>query len=215
MPQAALSYNALEARLITGRVTGSEDKNFSVHVGNTFYDAAPAAGCLLEPAVNDIVLLARLENGANVILSVLFRDDTAPARLNLPADSAVHCPGRLALRAADSLNLESGRCMNLTSKDMDVAADKATASITRVNTLFDTAEFCCRALTSFGQNALSVFHSFTQCLGRSQRMVEGADETRCAESTLIASENATVMSKNNLTMAKDTSRTDARLIQLG
>ena len=215
MSQTALSYDAMEAQLFTGRVSGGEKGAWRVLAGNALYEASLAASCLLEPEINDIVLLAGLENGQSIILSVLFRAEGAQARLNLPQDSAISCPGRLALRAAAGLELESGQELNLKSESMNLAAKEASAQIAKASALLDTAQLCCRALTTFGHNALTVFHSLTQCLGRSQRLVEGADETRCAESTLVASENATVMSKNQLNLAEETARTDAKLIQMG
>jgi hypothetical protein len=57
--------------------------------------------------------------------------------------------------------------------------------------------------------------SLTQCLGSSRRMIEGEDETRAGSSTLMVTENATLMAKNGLTLVEDTARTDAKLIQLG
>ena len=46
-------------------------------------------------------------------------------------------------------------------------------------------------------------------------MVEGSDETHCANATLVAEEKTTVMSKDSLQLAEETARTDAKLIQLG
>ncbi|MDR3176386.1 MAG: DUF3540 domain-containing protein [Desulfovibrio sp.] len=215
MAQPAFLFEELQARLFTGTVISAGDNLFRIHVGNVLHEATLAASCLLEPRENDVVLLAALENDADVILSVLFRDETATARLLLPQDSAVECPGKLTVRGASSLDLQSGKTLRLESEDLNVSAMNAAATVAKVNTIFDTAELCCRALTTFGQTALSAFRSFTQCLGESRRMVEGVDETRCASSTLVADETATVMSRNTLALAEETARTDARLIQLG
>ena len=215
MAQPAFSHETFEARLVTGRVTGLGDGTFHVLAGNAFHEASLAASCLLEPGENDIVLLACLENGAEVILSVLFHDETAAARVLLPKNSALECPGELTVRAASALDLQSGRALRLESESLDVSAMSATAAIVKVDTVFDTVKLCCRALTTLGQAAVSAFRSFTQCLGESRRMVEGSDETRCANSTLVADESAVVMSKNSLTLVEETARTDARLIQLG
>ena len=215
MAQPALFHEALEARLVTGRVVGIGEDTFCVLTGNAFYEAPLAASCLLAPRENDVVLLACLENGTEVILSVLFHDESATARVLLPKNSAIECPGELTVRAASSLDLQSGQALRLESENLDVSARNATAAIVKVNTVCDTAEFCCRALTTLGQAAVSAFRSFTQCLGESRRMVEGSDETRCKNSTLVADENATVMSKTSLTLVKETARTDAKLIQLG
>lgn len=215
MAQPAFFHESLEARLFTGRVTGVENSGFRVLAGDGSYEAPLAASCLLQPRENDLVLLACLENNDAIILSVLYHDPTAPARVRLPRNSAIECPGELAVRAASSLDLQSGQSLRLESEDLKVSSATASMAALKVNTVFDSAEFCCRALTTLGQTAVSMFRSFTQCLGESRKMVEGADETRCADSTLVAGETATVMSKNSLNLTKETSRTDAKLIQLG
>ena|GEM_PF-1278816 len=215
MTLPAIFHETFEARLVTGRVFRAEETVFRVVAGNATHDASLAASCLLAPRENDVVLLAMLEDGAHVILAVLFREETAPARLRLPENSAVECSGRLTLRGGRSLDLESAGALRLESKDLAVSAVNAEAGIVKVNTVFEAADFCCRTLTTLGQTAVSVFRSLTQCLGESRRMVAGADETRCAESILVADGTATVMSKNSLALAEETARTDARLIQLG
>ena len=215
MAQPALFHDTLEARLVTGRVIGVGDGEFRVLAGNVSHEASLAASCLLEPRENDLVLLACLENGAHVILSVLFHDATARARLLLPRNSAIECPGELTVRSASSLDLQSGKALRLETEDLHVSAMNAAAALVKVNTVADTAQLCCRSLTTLGQSAVSAFRSFTQCLGESRRMVESTDETHCANATLVADETATVMSKNSLNLTKETSRTDAKLIQLG
>lgn len=215
MTQTALSHETLDARLATGKVLRPGTAAFRVVSGNEAHDASLAASCLMQPQEGDTVLLAFLENGVSVILAVLFRDETAKARLLLPSSSAVECPGTLTVRGAAGLDLQSGGTLSLESNNLAATAETGTLHVSAVKTVSDTAELCCRSLTTLGQTALSVFRSLTQCLGASRRMVEGDDETRAGNSTLVVEENATVMSKNGLTLAEETSRTDAKLIQLG
>lgn len=215
MAQLAFSHETCEARLITGKVVRVGDRAFRVLADGIVRDASLAASCLLEPKENDAVLLTSLENGADVILAVLFRDESAEALVRLPDNSAVACRGALTLRGESSLGLQSGASLRLESPDLNVSSQSATAHVMKLNTVIDTAELCCRALTSLGRTAVSVFRTMTQCLGESRRMVEGSDETRCGSSTLVAEENATVMSKNSLQLTEETARTDAKLIQLG
>ena len=215
MAQPAFDHELLEARLVTGCVLGFAGSAFRVRTGNTACEATLAASCLMQPQPHDLVLLASLENGAEVILAVLFRDEAAPSRVCLPRNSALECPGDLTIRAAATLDLQSAKTMRLGTEDLRVTAQTATATAVHAKTVCDTAELCCRALTTLGHTAISAFRSFTQCLGTSQKLVEGTDTTRCAQSTLIAGETATVMSKNSLHLAEETARTDARLIQLG
>ena len=215
MAQTAFFHETFEARLITGKVVRVENRRFRVLADGTVRDASLAASCLLEPRENDVVLLAGLENGADVILSILFRDESAEALVRLPDNSAVECRGALTLRGESSLGLQSGEALRLESRDLNISSRNATANVVKVNTVIDTAELCCRALTSLGQTAVSVFRSVTQCLGESRRMVEGSDATRCGNSTFAAEAHATVMSINSLQLTEETARTDAKLIQLG
>ena len=215
MAQPAFSHESCEARLITGHIIHAAQGVFRVLAGNAAFEATLAASCLLEPRLNDTVLVACLDGGDDLILAVLIRDPAAPARLRVPHHSAIECPGRLTIRAASELDLQSAGQLGLQSQDLQVTAQTATTHAVKLDTVCDSARFCCRALTSLAQNVLSSFRSLTQCLGESRRIVEGADETRCANATLVAEETATVMSQNSLTLVKETARTDALLIQLG
>jgi hypothetical protein len=230
MPQTAEFYDAESAQLVTGKVLeGSPDAGGSelrpgafpgaripglrVLCGNKAHEAQTAASCLLQPQSGDTVLLACLEDGTHVVLAVLFR--VGEARLRLPERSTLECAGGLTVRCADSLDLQSGRTMRLHTEDLGVAAKACDLRVLSLKTLADTVDMCCGTLSSYGKHALSVFSSLTQCLGSSRRVVEGEDETRAGGSTLIVEENAVVMSKNKLSLAEETARTDAKLIQLG
>jgi hypothetical protein len=216
MAQTAELYETFDARLVTGRVLrAGENGGYRVGCGNRAFEAGLAPSCLLRPQKNDTVLLAELEDGTWLILAVLARSEDAEARLILPPESSLVCPGRLRLTAADSLELQSGRKMGLHTGELAVSAKNGAVRIAEIKAVSDVAEFCCRAFSSLGDTALSVFKSLTQCLGSSRRMVEGDDETRAANSTLIVAENATVISKNGLTLAEETARTDAKLSPLG
>lgn len=215
MAQAALVHENLEARLVTATVLECREECWRTLAGNVSHKAGLAASCLLRPEPGDMVLLACLENGEAVIVSVLNRNADSKALLRLPDESALECLGGLDVRAARSLKLQSADTLALESKDLDVAAINATAKAVSVKTVCDRAHMCCRALTTLGHTALSAFRSLTQCLGESKKMVEGADETHCGTSTLVADESATVMSTNSLSLAKECARTDAKLIQLG
>jgi hypothetical protein len=222
MAQTAELYDHLSAQLLTGVAMDEgapedgPDAAFRVRCGNRTFDAHLAASCLMRPEQDDTVLLARLEDGANVILSILYRADAASVcRLALPRDSSLECPGRLSVRAADALALHSGNIMDLQSDALSVATASADLRITRMTALMNQVDACCHSLYTLGHSARCVFQTLTQCLGSSRRMVEGEDETRAGSSTLMVTENATVMAKNGLTLVEDTARTDAKLIQLG
>jgi hypothetical protein len=218
MAQTAELLYDTGAQLVTGSVLesppGAEGgSGLRVLCGNRAIEAHTAASCLLQPQSGDTVLLACLEDETHVVLAVLFR--VGDARLRLPDRSTLECAGALTVRCADSLDLQSGRAMRLQAEDMGVTAKACDLRVLSLKTLADSVDMCCGTLYHYGKHALSVFASLTQCLGSSRRVVEGEDETRAGSSTVIVEENATVMSKNKLTLAEETARTDAKLIQLG
>ncbi|MDR2055676.1 MAG: DUF3540 domain-containing protein [Desulfovibrio sp.] len=216
MAQTAEYYENAEARLVTGRLLDdADDSGCRVVCGNAALEARLAASCLMRPQKGDTVLLAELEDETLLVLAVLFSARQSQARFSLPAESSLDCPGNLTVRCARSLEMQSGRELGLRAENLAVTAQNGDVRIAEVRAVSDMADICCRALSTLGGTALSVFKSLTQCLGSSRRVIEGEDETRAGNSTLLVTENATVMSKNGLTLAEETARTDAKLIQLG
>lgn len=215
MSLAAWTSESQEARLLTGRVVHEDGEGFRVLAGDAIWQAVPAAGCLLLPVCNDTVLLALLENGQAVVISVLFRQEAAAATLRLPEQSHVECAGELHLRARRSLALQSPCELRLEAQNLHVSAGKTAAQMLDVAAQMDVASVCCRELTSFGQSSVSAFGSVSQCCGESRKLVEGNDETRCANASLVATEQVAVMSRNSVQLAEETARTDAKLIQMG
>lgn len=215
MSLAPWTCESQEARLVTGRVIQEDSDGFRVLVGDGIWQAVPAASCLLMPTCNDMVLLALLESGQAVIVSVLFRQEEAAATLRLPQDSHVECAGELSLRAQRSLALQAPRELRLEARDLHMSASKTAVQMLDVAAQMDTANVCCRKLTSLGESSVSAFGSVSQCCGESRKLVEGNDETHCTNASLIATEQLAVMSRNSVHLAEETARTDARLIQMG
>lgn len=215
MAQIAYLKKNQEAQILTATIESVGEKEYYVVLYHQLCEAQLAASCLLKPQVGDTVLLAHIEGGAAVILSVLYRNESSQAHLVLPAQSTLDCAESLTVRATAALSLQSGQAMNVDAHDLNLRSHNASANMVNVSTIADKAEMCARFLSSMGQTALSVFSSVTQCFGKSQKMVTGTDETHCQSSTLVAEEEVTTMSKNAVNLAKDTSRTDAKLIQLG
>jgi hypothetical protein len=137
-----------------------------------------AAGCLLQPAVGDLVL-ASIEEGRGYILTVLERampDDAA--EISLPGDLHLRLPaGRLEVTAAQGARLDAGprleTCAALWHAD------------------FDGARLQCRSLLLSGHTLQTYWHSRTEAcsgtwyaaaqrgethLGSGLRRVAGHDE---------------------------------------
>jgi hypothetical protein len=220
MAQTAPILDPEGAHLETGTVyqcvaAPEADRPVTIATRSGVCRAAVAASCLLRPAQGDTVLVAHLEDGASVILSVLFRNRDAGAFLDLPGESVVASPGSLALRTGERLTMETGGAMHLASTALSMTADTCNVQVVRMRAVLDSLDACCRSIYLAGKALVSSFRSLTQLLGASRKVVEGDDEVRAGNATLVVDENATVLCRNGLTLAEQTARTDARLIQLG
>ncbi len=215
MSQQAIFYPNTSAQLITATVLGIATNTFTILVNKNYYEASLAVSCLMQPQENDQVLVAQMEDDNFIILAILNRNNAKPAKLNLPHESTISCTGNLNLESAHALNMQSGKNIDLSTENLSLSAMAAKAQILDIQTLADKAKLCCNHLTNIGKTALSVFSSLTQSLDESKRVITGTDETHCNNSTLITKECTTTMSKNELSLSKETSRTDAKLIQLG
>jgi hypothetical protein len=139
---------------------------------------ATAAGCLLQPAVGDLVL-ASIEDGRGYILTVLERArPNDAAEISLPGDLHLRLPaGRLEVTAAQGARLDAGP--RLETRAAQWHAD------------FDGARVQCRALLLTGHTLQAHWHSRTEAcagtwyvaaqrgethLGSSLRRVAGHDE---------------------------------------
>lgn len=206
--------------LLTGIVTEEGSPHCQITLGDRLCTAMLAASCLMQPEKGDTVILARLDHNREtddlVVLAVLARaDNSRPCRLRLPENSRFETAGNLELLAMNSLSLHGGQAMDMQTENLTLTAAQGHVRMTRLETVADTVRTWCRSLHSMGVQAQTVFHSLTQCLKISRRIVENEDETRAGKSTLIVSETVAVQAKNTITLAQDVARTDAGQIQLG
>lgn len=91
------------------RLTVRDGRRYGVGSGAERAWLTTAAGCLLQPAVGDLVL-ASIEEGRGYILTVLERaKPDAAAEISLPGDLHLRLPaGRLEVTAAQGARLDAG-----------------------------------------------------------------------------------------------------------
>lgn len=139
----ALPFKEPANGLVPGTVHSKDTEGLAmlVHTASGLIRAGRAAGCLLEPAPRDTVLLALLDNGEAWVLSVL-RQHKPEGSLVLPATTTI-LGGKLTLRA-DNMALESSK-LHIESDRLHIGA---------------------RLLHLAGQNLLQTFGVVRQVAGR-------------------------------------------------
>ena len=90
---------------VVKQVTGD---TYFVADGASLSRTERAAGCLLEPQLDDLVLLSINSMGTSYILTVLERQGNDPAIVSVEGDLVIHSErGNLSLQGSQSLNLVS------------------------------------------------------------------------------------------------------------
>lgn len=157
-PAANQEPGLFHARLVMG-----DGKRFAALTGQGTQWVTPAAGCLLQPAVGDLVLVS-LAGAQGYVLMVLER--AAPettAELSVPGDLRLSAPdGRLRLDAAQGIELDAGPALHLAARQLSA--------------LIHAANVACNSLRVSGDEACSHWNTRTDLSGT---RVEIARSTEC------------------------------------
>lgn len=169
-----------------GTVTAATDDGFVVHVGGDAVRARRAAGCLLQPEVDDLVLVAVAREGAWV-LTVLEREAGAASRVSLDGDLELRLStGKLTLSAQEGVDVASGAPLRVVAGEVDVHAGAASVSAQAVS-LFGTAVSLEAETVRVAAAAVEqVVDRLTQRAKRVYRFVEEFEQLRAGRLDYVA-----------------------------
>ena len=196
-----------------GRVKARDEDRFWVETEWGRHKAQKAFGCLLEPEVQDKVLVALVRMGEAYILSVLKREDPHASVVFQGDARIVTQGGDLGLSAARVRIL--GREIKLSSLLLGLSAGRARAELGELavsgRTLrgrFETVHLAARTLHSFVDRAV-------ERLGRSYRFVEGLDQTVAGRLTCLVKDALLMKGRRSSLLADKKIKIDADKIHLG
>lgn len=124
---------AAEARWLTGTVAHCDADTcyVSLEREGRACEARRAFGCLVAPAVGDLVAVLCDEHGQHHVIAVLHRPVEAEATLSMPGRMVIEAPAGLAVRAGQGIELQAdvldgrvgevrwwSRLMQLTGKEL-------------------------------------------------------------------------------------------------
>ena len=182
------------------------------YVVQTAYAASPvrrAAGCLLDPQVNDRVLVCLDEAGPGYVLSVLERGEAAgaPSRLSFPGDVTLAAPeGSVRLAARESLDL-SGRKMRINAHEAEA----------RIEVFYMIGRFWHAQIErakTVGHTLDSIFHRLVSRLNSSYRYIEDHEEVQAASKRYLIDGTMTIQTRNTVHTAEEHIKIDADQIHL-
>lgn len=179
------------------------------------YEARRAAGCLLAPQVGDEVLVAVAPGRACWVISVLERDESAGAVLELDGDVTIRAPrGRLSI-AAEGLDLVSGKETNLVSGELNVRASQGNVVLEKLAFLGSSLLAEVKAARLVAEALDTVAERVVQRAKRAYRFVAEVEHVRAGRIDCAATKELTLRAENAVIMAEELVKVDGAQIHVG
>lgn len=206
----------MEAFITYGYVKGYVDTFYTVASHGGAVRAERAAGCLLEPKVDDLVLICSDEKGKSFILSVLKREKgEGKSSLCLSGDTELNVKGGGLTVRADTVDLRGGDQLFASAPMVEIKAVKGTALLGDVSFLAGTFRGNIgRVKTTIG-NLETLAERIVQKVKRSYRDVEDFEETRIGRARYLVKGMFSLRAKNTVIKTEETVRIDGEKIYLG
>lgn len=199
----------------TGVVVDAPDGDLVVETGSGRFSAAVAVSCLVEPVVDDHVLLAVPPTGELYVLAVLGRRSSEPVRLRIDGDAAIQCAGKLSVFAADTIALQSPSEVSLTSAKVTTTGIETTISSERLSVVSRLVEAHSDQVKGVLGFVDTVLERLTQRVKRSYRFVEEIDMTRADAVDIRADKTVNLRGKNTFMTAEEVVKMMGEQIHLG
>jgi hypothetical protein len=199
-----------------GEVRLAADGAFVVRTASGEHRAKRAVSCLVEPEVNDRVLIAFEAGGPAFVLAVLEREAGAAATLS--HDGAVNIRagrGRLAMAAPEGVSLIAGQDVSVVAGSVNMTAAEGELSIDRLTVLSSLVRAEIGKAKVFGESVDTLVGRVTQRVKRAFRFVEEIDQLKTKRIDYTASQVAQIHAGNAVVSAEELVKVDGEQIHLG
>lgn len=179
--------------------------------------ARRAMSCLVEPEVDDEVLVASLPSGDVYVLAILDRPGGTAACVNARGDLTflvaqgaftVAAAKGVSILSSDDVQLTSTKGLKLRAREGHVFFDKLTYLGRKAFVELEQSKFFVGAIETVADRIL-------QKVKRAYRFVEEADQLRAEYVDYAAQKNLRFRGRNTLITAKELFKTDAEQIHFG
>ncbi|MDI1446431.1 DUF3540 domain-containing protein [Polyangium sp. 6x1] len=212
----ARKLDELEAYQVMGTVVHAEPGLFIVRTGRGDMRARRATSCLVEPRVDDFVLVAGAPSGAAWVLAVLEREEGAGASLVCDGDLEIKVPeGRVRVASKEGIDLVS-------QKDVSVLADGVRVHAATGSVVMDSLSYLGGLVRSEigklrheGGIVERVVERVSERVKRSFRKVEEVDQVKAERIDYSAKQVMSLRAENAIVTAEELVKMDGEQIHLG
>ena len=201
----------------TGTVLSVDGDRFIVAASDERFEASRALSCLVEPEVDDEVLLAGRRSGDVYILAVLSRAEGSATRVRANGDVTFQVSqGSFAVVAEKGVNIVSSDDVQLTTtKAFKLRAAEGQLFIDKLSYLGQKVIAEVAQAKTFVGALDQVADRFVQRVKRAYRFVEELDQLRAEYVDHGARKNLRLRARNALMTAEDLVKIDGDQIHLG
>lgn len=199
----------------TGTITKIDPSTLYVQTDRGNYAAQKAVSCLVEPQVEDVVLVACSCDGGVYVLAILERPTSSPTRVAVTGDLSVQVTHGRFLVAANGLDFLSPSDISLNSSELQVHTQKANVFVEQMNYLGQRLHGEIERIKTVAGTVDSLIQRISQKIKRSYKTVEEIDQVRSEQIDYRATKNLNLHGKNALITANDLIKMDGEQIHLG
>ncbi|MGD8883046.1 MAG: DUF3540 domain-containing protein [Desulfobacterales bacterium] len=208
-----LSANAGQAY---AKVVSQVDTFYSVETESGLYRVRRAVSCVVQPEVNDLVLVSLSSLGGGYILAVLEREQGAKATLSFDADVDIKTDeGSLSIASKQGIDLASPEEINLVSSSLGISSSKGEINIGRLTFLGNFFEGSLETVKLLARAFDSITERFFRRTKRSYRFVEDTDQVKTGALNYIADKSLMLRGTFSQMTAKEDVHIDGERINIG
>jgi hypothetical protein len=216
MDNLARKHSYAKASQEYGKVLGQEDKFYSVETDSGLYRVMRAVSCVVQPEVNDLVLVSLSSLGGGYILAVLEREQGAKATLSFDADVDIKTSeGTLSIASKQGIDLASPEDINLVSSRLGISSSQGEINISRLTFLGSFFEGSLETAKLLARTFDSITERFFRRTKRSYRFIEDTDQVKTGSLNYVADKSLMLRGTFSQMTAKDDVHIDAKRINIG
>jgi hypothetical protein len=216
MDNLAIRHLSANADQVYAKVVSQVDTFYSVETESGLYRVRRAVGCVVQPEVNDLVLVSLSSLGGGYILAVLEREQGAKATLSFDADVDIKTDeGSLSIASKQGIDLASPEEINLVSSSLGISSSKGEINIGRLTFLGGFFEGSLETVKLLARTFDSITDRFFRRTKRSYRFVEDTDQVKAGSLNYIADKFLMLRGTFSQMTAKEDVHIDAERINIG
>lgn len=205
-------YAAVHQQL--GHVTAMEGTEVRVTTSDGERVCSRARGCVIEPAVGDLVLLAVAEP-RSYILDVLEREAKGPTEFAVEGDLAIRARGgSVSITATEGVAL-AAPATTLTSSVLKVAASEAEVVVGSASFLGTVLRASADRMHVAAKSLDSAVERVRQTMARCYRRVTEFEQLRAERLDYATDKNMSLRAANTLLISKELTKVDAEQVHIG